>query len=74
MVAEWLCTGFDIKQSSFGLQHWSNASCSWARYCKLQSVSPIPDVNMGTGWGGEVTLHMNYCEDGNGFHIHGNPL
>ena len=32
---------------------------------------------MGTGWGGgggEVTLHMNYCEDGNGFHIHGNPL
>ena len=36
----------------------------------------IADVNMGTGWeGGEkVTLHMSYCQDGNGFHIHGNPL
>ena len=46
MVAEWLCTGFDIKQSS-----WSNASCSWARYCKLRSVSLISDINMATGWG-----------------------
>ena len=73
MVAEWLCIGFNIKQSSFGLQRWSDASCSWARHCKLQSVSPIPDVNTGTGWG-KVTLHMNHCEDGNGFHIHGNPL
>ena len=52
MVAEWLCAGFDIKQSSFGLQRQSNASCSWERYSKLQSVSPIPDVNMGTGWEG----------------------
>ena len=73
MVAEWLCAGFDIKQSSFGLWCQSNASCSWERYGKLQSVSPIPNVSMGTGWG-EVTLHMNHCEDGNGFNIHGNPL
>ena len=52
MVAEWWCTGFNIKQSSFGLQRWSNASCSWARHCKFQSVSPIPDVNMGYWLGG----------------------
>ena len=30
---------------------------------------------MATGWGeGGVALHMNHCEDGNGFYIHGNPL
>ena len=52
MVAEWLCTGFNIKQSIFSPQRWSIASCSSARYCKLHSVSPIADVNMWTGWGG----------------------
>ena len=49
MVTGWLCTGLDIKQSSFGLKRWSIASCSWARYCKLESASPPLAGNMGTG-------------------------
>ena len=64
-----MCTRLQIKQSCFGLQ-WGSLHCVLRHNTNSQSVSSLPDVNMGSCWWG-ITLQWtaSQYEVGNGFHI-----